>query len=55
MLFKLVSHNNIRGVPKRQMGRAVNPLTSVFRVQFFPPPQPKNFDNKERDKFGFQV
>ena len=56
MLFKLVGilKINMEGYQSGQMGRAVNPLTSVFESSIFPPPPNlKTFDNKERDKFGF--
>ena len=57
MLFKLVGIPTIiikEGYQSGQMGRAVNPLTSVFESSnLSPSTKLKKFDNKERDKFGF--
>ena len=42
------------GFQSGQMGRAVNPLTSVFESSnLSPSTKLKNFNNKGRDKFGF--
>ena len=57
MLFKLVGIPTINiqeGYQSGQMGRAVNPLTSVFESSnLSPSTKLKNFNNKERDKFGY--
>ena len=56
MLFKLVGipKEKLEGYQSGQMGRAVNPLTSVFESSnLSPPPYLKAFNNKERVKFGF--
>ena len=56
MLFKLVGipKENMEGYQSGQMGRAVNPLTSVFESSnLSPPPYLKTFNNEERVKFGF--
>ncbi len=58
MLFKLVGIPTIsikEGYQSGQMGRAVNPLTSVFESSnLSPSTKLKIFDNKERNKFGFR-
>ena len=57
MLFKLVGIPRIiseEGYQSGQMGRAVNPLTSVFESSdLSPSTKLKNFDNNERNRFGF--
>ncbi len=58
MLFKLVGIPTFsikEGYQSGQMGRAVNPLTSVFESSnLSPSTKLKIFDNKERNKFGFR-
>ena len=57
MLFKLVgipTINNLEGYQSGQMGRAVNPLTSVFESSnLSPSTKLESLAIKERDKFGY--
>ena len=54
MLFKLVGIPKIKeGYQSGQMGRAVNPLTSVFESSNLSPSTKLEKFNDERDKFGY--